>query len=74
MATEFFQEWRMADRVASAAEKKLAIESMSAIKGVGAVPSPATTAKAKRLRALADDLFKASMEEFRAKAFKFRRI
>ena len=74
MATEFFQEWRVADRRASVAEKLILQTSMRAIEEGSALPTAAAIAAAKRLRAVANDLFDVSMAEFTAKAAKFRRV
>ena len=68
MATEFFQEWRVADRAASAAERLVVAASLAAISEKGVPPSPPEIAYAKRLRAIANDLFAVSMAEFAARA------
>ena len=74
MATEFFQEWRVADRRASAAERLVLQASMRAIEGTSVGPTDAAIAAAQRLRAVANDIFAVSMAEFAAKAEKFRRV
>lgn len=64
MAREFFQEWRVADRAASAAERALMAASIAAIEAHEQPPSLEEIAHAKRLRAIANDLFAVSMAEF----------
>ncbi len=74
MATEFFQEWRVADRAASAAEKAVLQMSMQSIASLSDAPTAAAIAAAKKLRALANDIFEVSMAEFKANAGKFKRV
>jgi hypothetical protein len=73
MSTDFFSEWRAADRAAAAAEKLVFQDSMSAIEDDSAAPTAAAQAEALRLRAIADDLFAVAMMTFKEKAAKFRR-
>jgi hypothetical protein len=74
MASDFFGEWRRADRAASAAEKSVFQDSMASIEGDSVPPpTPSALATALRLRALADDLYAVAMETFKAKAAKFKR-
>jgi hypothetical protein len=75
MATDFFSEWRTADRAASAAEKLLFQDLMASIEGSAiAPPTPAAVAAASRLRGVADDLFAVAMNTFKEKAARFRRF
>jgi hypothetical protein len=59
---QYFKEWRAADRVAFAAEKTVFAATMRLING-GTGPTEGDIAEAHRLRAIADDLFAAAMEE-----------
>jgi hypothetical protein len=68
MAREFFQEWRLADRKASAAEMRVFQASLDSVTGQATIPAPETIEEAKRLRAIANDLFTVAMAEFQADA------
>jgi hypothetical protein len=73
MATQFFDEWRAADKLAAAAEKAVLTASLKAIDGDGPLPGGAEVSNAKRLRGIANDLFGAAMEEMTARAAQFKR-
>jgi GAF domain-containing protein len=64
----YFQEWRIADRAASAAEKAISRASLAAIEGTGSAPTAAMVAAAARLRQLADDLYRVAMTESEQRA------
>lgn len=53
----FFNEWRAAARVASAAERAVSKAFMLYFYGKGPAPSDMQVAQAKRCREIADDLF-----------------
>jgi hypothetical protein len=61
--TDLFQEWRTANSQAFAAESECMRFSMELIDGVGEGPSEALRARARKLRAQADDLFVLAMAE-----------
>jgi putative methionine-R-sulfoxide reductase with GAF domain len=64
----YFQEWRIADRAASAADKALLRASMAAIEGSGSAPTTVMVEAAARLRQLADDLYRVAMAESERRA------
>jgi GAF domain-containing protein len=64
----YFQEWRIADRVASAAEKALLRASLAAIEDSGSAPTAVMVSAAARLRQLADDLYRVAMAESEQRA------
>jgi hypothetical protein len=66
--SDLFQEWRTADRTASAAEKSLLASSMLAIDGKGEIPQDAERDRVRRLRATANDLFHLAMNEMQQRA------
>ena len=68
MKREFFQEWRIADRAASVAERAIMAASINAIEGGQQAPTQAEIDHAKRLRGIANDLFAVSMAEFEERA------
>jgi len=73
LAREFFQEWRVADRNASAAELRVFQASLDSMAGRSPSPTPAAIDDAKRLRAIANDLFTVAMAEFKADAQRLKR-
>jgi hypothetical protein len=73
MRTGFFQEWRVADQAASAAEKLLLVDSLNAIEQGGVAPTLAAIAHAARLRAVANDLYAVAMELMKARAESLKR-
>ena len=73
MATEYFDEWRLADKIASAAEAIVLAKSLGAIEGTAELPSDDEIAHAKYLRGVANDLFRIAMEEMKRKANQFKR-
>ena len=68
MATEFFDEWRMANWAATAAERAVLTESLAAIETGAPLPPREDIERAKTLRGIATDLFAVAMEEMTAKA------
>jgi hypothetical protein len=66
--TDLFQEWRRADRAASAAEKAFMTDSMLAIDGKAAIPSDQERGRVRQMRALANDLFHLAMVEMQKRA------
>jgi len=70
---DLFQEWRTADRAASAAEKVFMSDSLLAIDGKGAIPSDEERGRVRQMRALANDLFHLAMEEMQKRAAAARR-
>lgn len=66
MSLDYFKEWRTADRAASAAEKAVLEKSLAAIEGVGEFPSDAEIRQSHALRASANDLYQAAMDEMAA--------
>jgi hypothetical protein len=73
MATQFFDEWRAADKLAAVAEKAVLTASLKAIDGKGPLPGAEEIDQAKRLRGVANDLFGVAMEEMTARAAQFKR-
>jgi hypothetical protein len=73
MPTDIFQEWRTADRSASAAERELLKDSLRSIDSGGEALPPEAKARANRLRALANDLFHVAMQEMSDKAASLKR-
>lgn len=73
MRSDLFQEWRAADRMAWAAERAVAAGSLRAIAGTGSLPTQEARAKARNLRATADDIFRVSMDEMSARVNELRR-
>jgi hypothetical protein len=69
---QYFHEWRTADRVAFAAERAVFAATMRLIDG-GPGPSATEIAESHRLRAVADDLFSAAMEEMSEISYSLRR-
>ncbi len=59
--SELFQEWRAADRAALAAEKAVLADSLRPIEAMGNSPAVYHREKAKRRRAIANDLFDLAM-------------
>lgn len=66
-------EWRLADRAAHALEQQISRAALAALAGHGEAPAPDDMAKARRLRALADDLFAVAMAALQARARELRR-
>jgi hypothetical protein len=62
-STDLFQEWRVAHRAATAAEKAMLNASIRALEGKGEPPSQAEAQAIRRLRAVADDLFQQAMAQ-----------
>ncbi|MFC5496819.1 hypothetical protein ACFPOE_04670 [Caenimonas terrae] len=61
----FFNEWRVAARAASAAERAVTHAYMLYLGGHGEPPTAQLIDAAKRKRALADDLFSVALERWR---------
>jgi len=59
--SELFQEWRAADRAALAAEKAVLADSLRPIEAMGNSPAVYHCEKARRRRAIANDLFDIAM-------------
>lgn len=62
-STDLFQEWRIANRIATTAEKAMLNASIRALDGQGEPPSQLEAQRVKRLRATADDLFQRAMAQ-----------
>lgn len=62
-STDLFQEWRVAHRAATAAEKDMLNASILALDGKGEPPSQAEALRVRRLRATADNLFQLAMAQ-----------
>ena len=62
----FFNEWRVAARAASAAERAISLAYIEYLNGRGAPPSAQQLEEAKRKRAVADDLFSIALGKWRA--------
>ena len=73
MATEFFDEWRMANWAASAAERSVLTATLDAIESGTPMPAKADVDQAKTLRGIATDLFSVAMQEMAAKAGRLKR-
>jgi hypothetical protein len=73
MATEFFDEWRMANWAASAAERSVLTASLEAIESGTPMPAKEDVEQAKALRGIATDLFAVAMQEMAAKAGRLKR-
>ena len=69
---QYFHEWRAADRVAVAAEHAVFRATMRLIDG-GRGPTESEISESHRLRAVADDLFSAAMEEMTEMSHRLRR-
>jgi hypothetical protein len=62
-STDLFQEWRVANRVATTAERQMFNASIRALDGKGEPPSQAEGQRVRSLRATADDLFQLAMAQ-----------
>jgi hypothetical protein len=62
-STDLFQKWRVANRVATAAERAMLNASLRALDGDGEPPSPAEAQRVRGLRTTADDLFQLAMAQ-----------
>lgn len=71
--TDYLQEWRAADKAASAAEKAVLAASLASIERRGPPPDEAAVADARRKRGVANDLFKVAMDVIRDQANKLKR-
>lgn len=60
-STDLLQEWRAANRIATAAERAMLNASLRALERRGEPPSPDEAQRVRRLRAAADDLFQLAM-------------
>lgn len=60
-STDLFQEWRAANRMATAAERAMLHASIQALECKGEPPSANEAQRIRRLRAAADDLFQLAM-------------
>lgn len=60
-STDLFHEWRVANRMATAAERSMLHTSIQALEGKGEPPSADEAQRIRRLRAAADDLFQRAM-------------
>jgi len=70
---DIFQEWRVADRVAHAAEQRVVREAMASFDDNAAPPSAESKDTAHRLRSVADDLFVVAMAELKRRSDQLRR-
>ena len=66
--SDLFQEWREADRAASAAEKAVLLDSLRANSGMGNSPAVYHLEKARRRREIANDLYAIALEQMAARA------
>jgi hypothetical protein len=73
MATEFFDEWRMANWAASAAERSVLTATLGAIESGTPMPAKEDVEQARVLRGIATDLFAVALEEMAAKAGRLKR-
>ena len=62
MSFDLFQEWREADRAATAAEKAVLADSLRSIETMGNSRAVYHLEKARRRRAIANELFEIAME------------
>ena len=62
-STDLFQEWRVANRIATTAERSMLNASIRALDGKGEPPSQAEAQRVRSLRATADDLFQHAMAQ-----------
>jgi hypothetical protein len=70
---DLFQEWRAADRAASAAEKAVLADSLRAQDAMGNSPAVYHLEKARRRRAIANDLFEIAMAQMADRAHALKR-
>jgi hypothetical protein len=61
MSFDLFQEWREADRAASAAERAVLADSLRSIEAMGNSPAVYHLEKARRRRSIANDLLEIAM-------------
>jgi hypothetical protein len=61
----FFNEWRVASRAASAAERAVTLAYLAYCSGKGQPPTPEQVEESKRKRAMADDLFSVALRKWR---------
>jgi hypothetical protein len=73
MADGIFDEWRLANRLAVAAEQAVFVASLGVIEGTCIPPSTADVDNAKRLRSLANDLFTVGMQNMADQAARLKR-
>jgi len=71
--SDLLQEWRAADRAATAAEKAVLADSLRSPDAMGASPAIYHLEKARRRRAMANDLFDVAMEQMAARAGSLKR-
>jgi hypothetical protein len=71
--SDLLQEWRAADRAATAAEKAVLADSLRSPDAMGTSPAICHLEKAKRRRAIANDLFEVAMEQMAARAGALKR-
>jgi hypothetical protein len=69
---DIFQEWRVADRAAHAAEQRVMREAMASLDGRAAAPTVEVKEAAHRLRAVANDLFAVAMAELKRRSDQLR--
>lgn len=65
---ELFREWQAADRAACAAEKAVLADSLRPIEAMGNSPAVYHIEKARRRRAIANQLFRIAMEAMSPKS------
>lgn len=70
---DLFQEWRAADRAASAAEKAVLLDSLRSPDAMGTSPAVYHLEKARRRRAIADDLFEIAMAQMAVRSNALKR-
>ena len=70
---DIFQEWRIADRAAHAAEQRVMRDAISSMDDSGPAPSLEDRAAAHRLRSIANDLFVVAMAELKQRSEQLRR-
>ena len=70
---DIFQEWRVADRAAHAAEQRVMRDAMASMDDSGPAPSREDRDAAHRLRSIANDLFVIAMAELKRRSEQLRR-
>jgi len=70
---DIFQEWRIADRAAHAAEQRVMRDAISSMDDSGPPPTTQDREAAHRLRSIANDLFVIAMAELKRRSEQLRR-